>query len=190
MNFLTTAILYALSGFLMKLSDDEYDEKSNKIIAIFLGILCGLAIAYLSSNNIDASYIFIGILIGTGLSFKIDGIHHIITLLTFLLFFFIWGIPALNLATLGLCVVSAFIDEIGNDNERIYKRNKFFKVFFEYRFTMKIAIFLLCFLGFLQGFADFQIANIEFLSISTFFYFLLFEISYELASFTFKKYLN
>ena len=190
MNFLSIAILYALSGFLMKLSDDEYDEKSNKIIAIIIGILCGLAIAYLSSNNIDASYIFIGILIGTGLSFKIDGIHHLLTLLTFLVLLLILHIPSLNLITLGICIFSAFIDEIGNDNQRIYKKNKFLKVFFEYRFSMKIAIFILAILGFYQDLTGFQIANIVFLNISTFIYFLLFEISYELAGFTFKKYLN
>ena len=174
----------------MKLSDDEYDEKSNKIIAIVIGIVCGIAIAYLSSNNIDASYIFIGILIGTGLSFKIDGIHHIVTLLTFLLLFFTWGVPTLNIATLGICVASAFIDEIGNDNEKIYGKNKFLKVFFEYRFSMKIAIFILAILGFYHSLTGFQIANIDFLNISTLIYFLLFELSYELSGFTFKKYLS
>jgi hypothetical protein len=189
-NYLLIAILYSLSGFLMKFSDDEYDEKSNKTIAVFIGILCGVSIAYLSSNNIDASYIFIGILIGTALSFKIDGIHHIITLITFLVLFFIWGLPVLNLVTLGICIASAFIDEIGNDNEKIYKKNKFLKVFFDYRFSMKIAIFILCILGFYQSLTGFQIANIDFLNISTFIYFLLFEISYELAGFIFKKYLN
>ena len=173
----------------MKLSDDEYDEKSNKKIAIVIGILSAVAIAYLSSNNLDASYIFIGILIGTLLSFKIDGIHHIVTFFTFLFLLFILGMPSLSLATLGFCAFSAFIDEIGNDNKRIYK-NKFFKVFFEYRFTMKIAIFILSFLSVFQSFTCFQIANFDFLSISTFFYFLLFEISYELAGFTFKKYLS
>lgn len=174
----------------MKLSDDEYDEKSNKRIAIVIGVLCGVAIAYLSSTNIDASYIFIGILLGTALSFKIDGIHHIVTLVTFLILFFILGIPVLNLATLGICIVSAFIDELGNDNERIYRKSMFLKAFFDYRFSMKIAIFILAILGTYQSLTGFQIANIDFLNISTFIYFLLFEISYELAGFIFKKYLN
>jgi chromate transport protein ChrA len=189
-NFLSIAILYILSGFLMKLSDDEYDEKSNKTIAIVIGVLCAVAISFLSSNNIEASYIFIGIMIGTGLSLKIDGIHHILTLITFIVLLFIWGIHDLNLATLGICTVSAFIDEIGNDNEIICKKNKFLKVFFEYRLTMKITILILSFLGFYQSFTGFQIVNINFLSISTFICFLLFEISYELAGFTFKNYLN
>jgi len=189
-NFLSIAILYALSGFLMKLSDDEYDVKSNKIIAIVIGILCAVAIAYLSSNNIEASYIFIGIMIGTALSFKIDGIHHIITLITFILLLIIWGFHDLNLATLGICAVSAFIDEIGNDNEKIYNKSKFLRVFFEYRLTMKISILILAILGFLQSVAGFQIAIIDVLSISTFICFLLFELSYEFAGFTFKKYLN
>ena len=190
MNFLLIAILYTLSGFLMKLSDDEYDEKSNKFIAIVIGILCGIAIAYLTSNNIEASYIFIGILIGSLFSLKIDGIHHVFTFFTFIALLLILGIPDLNLATLGICAISAFMDEIGNDNEQLYKKSNFFKVFFDYRFSMKISIFILAILGLYQSYAGFQIANMDFLSISTLIYFLLFEISYEFAGFIFKNYLK
>ncbi|MDR0900894.1 MAG: hypothetical protein LBM26_04465 [Methanobrevibacter sp.] len=181
MNSLIIAILYSLSGFLMKFSDDEYDEKSNKLIAIVIGIACGIICAFLASHNIDAAYIFIAILLGSLLSLKIDGIHHIATLAIFLILIFIWGIPELSIATLAICVISAFIDEIGNDNEYIYKKSNFLKTFFDYRFTMKIAILILAILGIYQSFTGFSIINIDFLSISTFVYFLLFEIFYEIA---------
>ncbi|BBL61209.1 hypothetical protein MARBORIA2_05480 [Methanobrevibacter arboriphilus] len=196
MNYIVLAILYSVSGFLMKLSDDEYDEKSNKLIAVIIGIVCGITIAFLASNNIDASYIFIGILIGTALSFKIDGIHHIATLLVFLLLYLIWGIfntngsilADLSLITLLICIISAFIDEIGNDNKWIYSKSKFLKFFFDYRFTMKLAILFLAILGYYQTITGFSLPFIDFLSFSTFIFFILFELSYELANIVFNKY--
>ena len=63
----------------MKLSDDEYDEKSNKTMAIVLGIICGLFTALACSIDLDAACIFIAILIGNILALKVDGIHHIAT---------------------------------------------------------------------------------------------------------------
>lgn len=197
MNYIVLAILYSVSGFLMKLSDDEYDEKSNKLIAVIIGIICGITIAFLASNNIDASYIFIGILIGTALSFKIDGIHHIATLLVFLLLYLIWGIfnpngsilADLSLITLLICIISAFIDEIGNDNKQIYNKSKFLKFFFDYRFTMKLAILFLAILGYYQSITGFSLPFIDSLSFSTFIFFILFELSYELANIVFNKYL-
>lgn len=196
MNSIVVAILYSVSGFLMKFSDDEYDEKSNKLTSIILGIFCGLAIAYLASKNIDAAYIFLGILIGNAISLKIDGIHHITTLIVFLLLFIIWGIfnptgsilANFSIITLLICIVSAFIDEIGNDNLKIYEKNNFLKFFFDYRFTMKLAILVLGLLGLYQSITGFSIPFVEFLSFESFIFFLLFEISYELANYVFDKY--
>ena len=82
------AASYALSGFFMKLSDDEYDEKSNTIWAILLGVICGAFTAYASSISPDAACIFIAILIGNILSLKVDGIHHIATMASFLILFY------------------------------------------------------------------------------------------------------
>lgn len=178
----------------MKFSDDEYDKKSNKTLAVILGILCGILIAYLASNNLDAAYIFLGILIATGISLKIDGIHHIVTLLIFLFLFAIWGVIDTNilanfsLITLFICIFSAFIDEIGNDNPVIYKKSRFFKVFFDYRFSMKIAILALALLGLYQSFTGFTLSFVDFLSFQTFIFFVLFEFFYELAGFVFDKY--
>ncbi|WP_225370411.1 hypothetical protein [Methanobrevibacter arboriphilus] len=170
MNQVLIALLYSLSGFLMKLSDDEYDEKSNKLSSIILGIICGIIIAFLASNNIDASYIFIGILVGTALSFKIDGIHHIVTFLVFLLLYLVWGVfnpngsilTDLSLITLLICIISAFIDEIGNDNKSIYNKSKFLKFFFDYRFTMKLAILFLAILGYYQSITGFSLPFVDF----------------------------
>lgn len=180
----------------MKFSDDEYDEKSNKSTSIVLGIFCGITIAYLASNNMDAVYIFLGILIGNALSFKIDGIHHIVTLVVFLVLFIFWGIFSpdgnilanFTIITLLICIISAFIDEIGKDNLNIYKKSNFLKFFFDYRFTMKIAILVLGLLGLYQSFSGVFLPYIDFLSFESFMFFLLFEISYELANYLFDKY--
>ena len=69
----------------MKCSDDEFDEKNNRNLAIFLGIICGIFAAYATVTSMDAAYIFIGILVGNLLAMKVDGVHHIATLLTFLI---------------------------------------------------------------------------------------------------------
>ncbi|MER2172166.1 MAG: hypothetical protein ABS938_16235, partial [Psychrobacillus psychrodurans] len=91
---ISLALSYFFSGFFMKLSDDEYDEKSNKTMAIVLGIICGLFTALACSIDLDAACIFIAILIGNILALKVDGIHHIATMASFLIAFIIFGLPS------------------------------------------------------------------------------------------------
>ena len=172
------ALSYFLSGFFMKLSDDEYDEKSNKTMAIFLGIICGLFTAFACSIDLDAACIFIAILIGNILALKVDGIHHIATMASFLIAFIIFGLPSftfLSIITIIICMIGAIIDEIGNDNEKIYAKSKFLEYFFDYRFALKVVILLLVLIGLLN--------------IWSFIYFLCFEIAYEIARVLFEKYI-
>ena len=173
-NAIILAASYALSGFFMKFSDDEFDEKNNRNLAIFLGIICGIFAAYATVTSMDAAYIFIGILVGNLLAMKVDGVHHIATLLTFLIIVAICGIPGINGFILLACLLGAWIDELGNDNPKVYSKGKFFEYFFDYRFTMKVVILLLALFGFLQ--------------LISFVYFILFELSYELARYLFEKY--
>ncbi|MDO9044399.1 MAG: hypothetical protein Q7U35_03735 [Methanobacteriaceae archaeon] len=181
MELIVLALFYMFSGFLMKFSDDAYDERGDKKFASILGIICGLCIGFLVVNSVDATYIFFGILLGTLFSKKIDGVHHILTLATFVLVAFIYGIPQISILTLIICSIAAFIDEIGNDNLKISDKSHFFGIFFRYRFALKITIFALAFLGLYQSITGFNIMNMEFLSFSAFFLFILFEISYELS---------
>ena len=162
----------------MKLSDDEYDEKSNKAMAIVLGIVCGLFTAYACSIDLDAACIFIAILIGNILAFKVDGIHHIATMVSFLIAFLFLGLQSftfLSIITIIICMIGAIIDEIGNDNEKIYSKSKFLEYFFDYRFTLKVVILLLVLIGLLN--------------IWSFIYFLCFEIAYEIARVLFENYI-
>ena len=172
------ALSYFFSGFFMKLSDDEYDEKSNKAIAILLGIVCGLFTAYACSIDLDAACIFIAILIGNILAFKVDGIHHIATMASFIIAFLFLGLQSftyLSIITIIICMIGAIIDEIGNDNEKIYSKSKFLEYFFDYRFALKVVILLLVLIGLLN--------------IWSFIYFLCFEIAYEIARVLFENYI-
>ena len=175
MEFLLYPILYVLSGFFMKISDDIYDEKHNKLLACLIGVLCGVVSGMITGSSVDGAYIFLGILIGNFIALKVDGIHHIVTLIVFLAVSIYLSIPSLNLILLIVIIISALVDEIGNDNEKIYNASKFLMYFFDYRFTMKVVILALALLGYL--------------SLWTFVFFLCFEISYEIGRLLFEKYL-
>ncbi|MBU4608630.1 MAG: hypothetical protein KUA33_07550, partial [Methanobacterium sp.] len=136
------ALFYSLSGFLMKFSDDAFDERSDKKLAIIAGIICGVLIGILTVSNLDAAYIFFAILLGTLLSKKIDGVHHIMTLIAFVSITLIMGLPFLSISTLLICTLGAYLDEIGNDNDNLEKY-RFWNFFFKYRFTLKAFILLL-----------------------------------------------
>ena len=173
MSYIILAILFMLSGFFMKYSDDLFDENHNIILASVFGIVCGVASAVASIGDVGAAYLFIAIIIGNLIAFKIDGIHHIITLIVFIVICLSAGIPDLNLVILLICVVAALSDEIGHETIHKVSQNRFLNNFFEYRFLMKIIILLLAVYG---------IFNIW-----VFVCFILFEISYEFAGIVFKK---
>ncbi len=189
MNF--EPLLYAMSGFFMKLSDDAYDRKKNILLAIVAGILCGAFIGYLAVTSADAACIFIAILIGTILSLKVDSLNHIAALILFVLIIVYIGIPAIGVITLVICSIAAFLDEIGNDNKWVQKRGSKLKNFFDYRFTLKITVLIFAVLGLLQTtFTGLKIPGIQYFQFQTFIYFLLFDISYELVGLKFDTIYN
>ena len=167
-------VSYFLSGFFMKFSDDEYDDNNNTLFAIVLGIICGVFVAIATLSSVDACHIFLGILIGNLLALKIDGKHHVATLLTFFIILAVFGVPQLNSFLLLIIIFGAWIDEWGNDNPKIYNGG-FLEYFFDYRCGLKVVILVLAIFGFL--------------SFYSFVYFLLFEFGYELARILFSKYL-
>ena len=126
----------------------------------------------------DATCIFIAILIGNIFALKVDGIHHIATMASFIIAFILLGLPnftLLSVITIIICMVGAMIDELGNDNEKIYEKGKFLETFFEYRCALKVVILLLVLFGLLN--------------IWSFIYFICFEFAYEIARFLFEKYI-
>jgi hypothetical protein len=184
-------ILYALSGFFMKLSDDAYDRKKNILLAIIAGILCGLFVGYLAVTSADAACIFIAILIGTILSLKVDSLNHIIALILFVLIIVYIGIPSIGIVTLIICSIAAFLDEVGNDKKWTKERGRKIELFFEYRFTLKITVFVFAVLGLLQiSFPGLKIPGVQYFLFQSFIYFLLFDLFYELAGLKFDAIYN
>lgn len=157
----------------MKYSDDLYDVNHNLVFSSVFGLLCAVASALASLYSLSAAYIFIGILIGNFLALKIDGIHHVLTLIFFVAILLICGIPELDYIILLVCVLAALCDEVGHELISKFTQNKFLNLFFEYRFVMKIVILLLAVYG---------IFNIW-----IFVCFILFELSYEFAGTIFER---
>ena len=173
MNYFILGLLFFMSGFFMKISDDAFDENEDLIMATIFGVLCALASGAAAVIDSGAAYIFIGILVGNLIALKIDGIHHWITLIIFILISLIFGLPDLSLAIVLVCILAALSDEVGHELIANYTENMFLILFFEYRFVMKIVIFLLALFGFI--------------SFWTFIFFILFELSYVMAGWFFEK---
>ena len=167
------ALLFILSGFFMKYSDDLYDVNHNLAFASVFGVFCGIASALAAVYSIEAAYIFIAILIGNLIAFKVDGLHHILTLIIFIFILLVGGIPDLNLVVILICILAAFSDEVGHELISKVTQNKFLNLFFEYRFVMKIVILLLAVCGVFN--------------ILIFVCFILFEISYVTAGILFES---
>ncbi len=158
----------------MKYSDDLVDVNDDLKFATVFGVLCAIVSAVATSYNAEAAYIFLAILIGNFIALKVDGIHHIITLIVFILISLFLGIPELNLVILLICILAALADEVGHELISTITENKFLNLFFEYRFVMKVVICLLVVSGHFN--------------ILIFVCFLLFEIFYEIAGITFEKF--
>ncbi len=158
----------------MKFSDDLFDVNDNLAFASVFGVFCGIASALASVYSFEAAYIFLAILIGNLIALKVDGMHHIITLIIFIVILLVGGIPDLSLVVLLICILAALSDEIGHELISKVTQNKFLNLFFEYRFVMKIVILLLA----VCGVFDFWI----------FLCFILFEISYETAGILFESF--
>lgn len=157
----------------MKFSDDAYDVDKNRILAIFFGLICAISSAMTTISDVGAAYVFIGILMGNLFALKIDGIHHIITLIVFILICLICGIPQLSVVVLLVSILAALTDEVGHELISNVTQNEFVILFFEYRFVMKIVVFLLALCGVF--------------SFWTFILFILFEISYLMAGWLYKN---
>ena len=174
MSYIILALLFILSGFFMKYSDDLFDENHNLTFASVFGLVCGIASGFASIYNPEAAYIFLAILIGNLIVLKVDGIHHIVALIVFFIILLIGGIPELSLIILLICILAAISDEVGHEMISSLTQNRFMNLFFEYRFVMKIVLLLLALCGALN--------------IWIFVCFILFEISYVCGGLVFNNF--
>ncbi len=158
----------------MKYSDDLFDEDHNLKFASVFGVVCGIASGLASVYSLEAAYIFLAILIGNLIVLKVDGMHHILALIVFLVILLIGGIPELSLVILLICILAAISDEVGHEMISNVTHNKFMNLFFEYRFVMKIVLLLLAVCGVIN--------------IWIFVCFILFEISYVCGGLVFENF--
>ena len=178
-------LFYSLSGLFMKVSDDAQDQKNNILLGVVAAVICGITIGYLAVTNADAACIFLAILIGTVLAWKVDCLNHILSLLIFIGIIMIFGFPTIGIITLAVCAAAAFLDEIGNDSKWA-EEHRYVKEFFQYRFALKIVILLFTVLGTLATVnPELQMFGIQFFTPLTFICFLMFELSYELIGLKF-----
>jgi hypothetical protein len=184
------AIFYAFAGLFMKISDDAHDKKNNILLGIAAAILCGASIGYLAVYSADAACIFLAILIGTTVAWKVDCLNHLISFIVFLGIILIFNFPIIGIITLAVCSIAAFADEIGNDGKWAAEGKPLY-TFFKYRFALKIVIFIFAVLGLFKIFIfPIQIPGIQIFSFQTFIYFMLFEISYEVVGLKFDAIYN
>lgn len=174
MSYIILAILFLLSGFFMKYSDDLFDVNHDIKMASIFGVLCAIASAIATVNDVGAAYVFIAILIGNLIALKVDGVHHLITLIVFIIICLMYGVGELNYIVLLICILAALSDEIGHELISNITSNGFINLFFEYRFVMKIVIFLLAIFGAFN--------------VLIFICFIIFELAYVIAEIIFKKF--
>lgn len=178
------ALCFALSGYFMKVSDEYVDADNNIPYAVITGILCVIFTLWVSLNNGDAACIFISILVGTALAFKVDNINHILSAILFIVILFLLGAPHFSWVCLILCTVAAYLDEKGNDySDEKEESGGYLTIIdnlFKYRYIMKTTVLILSLLTvikilipgtFLDGWLFFQPITIV--------YFYLFDLSYE-----------
>jgi hypothetical protein len=180
------AMCFALSGYFMKTSDEFVDEKDNLPLAIITGILCVFFTLFVSSYNGDAACIFISILVGTALAFKVDNLNHLLSAVLFVILLYIMGIPQFSWYCLILCTIAAYLDEKGNDlmDEKEEKFGYLSNIdkLLKYRYVMKITIFILSLLTLIKiVFPNTILDGFLFFQPITIIYFYLFDLGYEFS---------
>ena len=130
MSYIILALLFILSGFFMKYSDDLFDVNHNLVFASILGVVCGVSSGLAAVYSNEAAYIFMAIAIGNILALKVDGIHHIITLIIFICILLICGIPNMSLVILLICILAALSDEIGHELIHKFTQNRFLNLLY------------------------------------------------------------
>jgi hypothetical protein len=141
-------VKYFAAGFFLKQGDDLLDEMDNEGLAwvtlAVAGTIFGLIMTVSEWDLVLLSSIIIGVL-ASGKVNRTPYIGGFIMIFVMILF---WGVPTitsiLDFATILIVLfLAAVLDEKGNDwADRSASPRA--AVFFEYRFTMKVVVLMLC----------------------------------------------
>lgn len=157
------------------------------IIHGITGILCVVVTVIVCVNNGDAACIFISIIIGTSLAYKLDNYNHILSTILFILILLIIGVPHFSWLCLILCTIAAFFDENCNDlmdkKEEEMEKLSFTDKLLKYRYLLKITVFVLSSLTLIKiMFPNTFLDGILFFQPITIIYFYLFDLDYEFSN--------
>lgn len=156
LNYLFLIISYAILGGGVKYIDDAFDEGTfSKNKALLLIPFLAVFGAWILTTSIASATILMAIVLGVLIKGKIDNIAFKIGFFVLIAILFFFGYLNFLWVLLIILTLSGIIDEIGNDyadRKNLYAKgdplSKFFHLFFEYRFTMKVFVFSFAFLGF------------------------------------------
>jgi len=160
---LVSAVFFIVSCFVLgavvKYIDDAFDEKTfSRKIALILSPLAAIFWAYIMALDSAAFIILTAINVGVIVKGKIDNVAFIIAVLCiYVVYFFIGSVdfllnPAFYIPLI-IISIAGVLDEVANDYSdkvNLYAKGgiyKFFHVFFEYRFIMKITVLLFALAG-------------------------------------------
>ncbi|GEM_PF-439987 len=152
---LTTTWVFFVSAFAIlgggiKYIDDAFDENTfSKLKAMLLAPVLGVFWAYTMSLNPAAATILAAVVLDVFFSGKIDTLAFMIGTITIFSALFLGGLINFLWIPLILITLAGIIDEKGNDFvDKHPSINRFVRLFFEYRFVMKIAVGVFAYLGY------------------------------------------
>lgn len=137
---------FLLIGSFVKLADQAYDESLfPKGPVVALAPFTGTLLALLVMSNSNCALLLLSIAVGCLLSGKVDNLVFYV-LFCFLVIPSYFGIRdhlmRIDLGLLAVLSTCAFVDEIGNSwaDRSTDTDNRILRLFFLYRFTMKIGV--------------------------------------------------
>lgn len=136
---------FAILGGGIKYIDDAFDENTfSKKKAMLLAPFLGVFWAYTMSLDPAAATILAAVLLSVFVSGKIDNNAFWLGLIvTILLAFYLGGLVNFLWLPLIALTIAGFLDEMGNNFVgKKPKMNNLVQYFFEYRFIMKIVVFV------------------------------------------------
>ena len=148
-------LAYPLLGAGIKFIDAAFDEKTfSKKLAVIIAPLLGVLWAYTMFINSVSATILLAVVVGVFVTGKIDNYAHLIGMLSIFLILLFIGVELMVIPLIFL-ILAGTLDEIGND--RIDKKknhldknkfsHKFAIIFFEHRWTLKVAILIMAIVG-------------------------------------------
>jgi hypothetical protein len=142
-------IAYAILGGGIKYIDDAFDEKRFKLkYAILLAPILGILWAYSMMLSAASATILGAIVIAVFLKGKIDNIAHQIGIISIFVVLFVFGFLNFLWIPLIILVIAGLLDELGNDYvDKNRDIRKPIRLFFEFRFVMKLAVLFLALVG-------------------------------------------